>query len=149
MSRLTFNTGSRARASACGGSSLIEVMLAVALVAVSALGLVAAQVWTAREARATTLRESAAWIADSIAEATHTPAMGDAVLHQWSAWSSVLLPHGDASIGDGGAVATARVTWASVRDRPTAGDVVAEPAEPCGDVDAPAGSSCVALAFVK
>ncbi|RZF30827.1 hypothetical protein EVC45_05015 [Paraburkholderia sp. UYCP14C] len=147
MSRLTFDTG--ARASACGGSSLLEVMLAVALVAVSALGLIAAQLWTAREARAMTLRESAAWIADSIAEATRTPAMGDAALHQWSAWSSILLPHGDASIGGSGAVATSRVTWASVRDRSMAGDVIAEPAEPCGDVDAPAGSSCVALGFVK
>jgi Tfp pilus assembly protein PilV len=140
--------GLRKRASACGGSSLIEVMLAVALIAVSALGLIAAQVWTVREARAMTLRESAAWIADSVAEAMSMPSMGDAALNQWSARASALLPRGEASIGESGAVATARVTWASVRDRPAAGDVIDKP-EPCGDVDAPAGSSCIALAFVK
>ncbi|MBC8746728.1 Tfp pilus assembly protein PilV [Paraburkholderia sp. WC7.3g] len=149
MRRPALDIGSHGRASACGGSSLIEVMLAVVLVAVSALGLVAAQVWTAREARAMTLRESAAWIADSIAEATSTPSSGDAALNQWRVRASALLPHGEASIGASGEVATARVTWASVRDRPTAGDMIAQPAQPCGDVDAPVGSSCVALAFAK
>ncbi|MFP4889712.1 hypothetical protein [Paraburkholderia sp. EG304] len=149
MRRPAFHTRLRAHASACGGSSLIEVMLAVALVAVSALGLIAAQVWTAREARAMSLRESATWIADSIAEATRTPSVGNAALNQWSAWASVLLPHGDASVGESGAVAAARVTWASVRDRPTAGDGIGPSAEPCGGVDAPAGSSCVALAFAQ
>jgi Tfp pilus assembly protein PilV len=149
MRRPTLKTGLRAHASARGGSSLIEVMLSVALVAMSALGLIAAQVWSAREARAMTLRESAVWIADSIAEATRTPSTGDAALNQWSAWASVVLPHGDASIGGSGAVAAARVTWASVRDQPTADGLIARPAEPCGDVDAPAGSSCVALAFAK
>ncbi|MGF6634604.1 type IV pilus modification PilV family protein [Paraburkholderia sp. MM6662-R1] len=149
MRQHAFKTGLRVHASTCNGSLLIEVMLAVALVAVSALGLIAVQVWIAREARAMTLRESAAWIADSIAEATRTPSTGDVALNQWRTWASVLLPHGDASIGESGAVAAARVTWASVRDRPALGDASAQPAEPCGDVDAPAGSSCVALAFAK
>jgi Tfp pilus assembly protein PilV len=148
MRQPALDAGLRTHASVCGGSSLIEVMLAVALIAVSALGLIAAQVWTAREARAMTLRESAAWMADSVAEAMSTPSMGDAALNQWSALASVLLPHGEASIGESGAVATARVTWASVRDRPAAIDVI-DQSEPCGGVDAPAGSSCVALAFVK
>jgi Tfp pilus assembly protein PilV len=148
MRRPALKTGLRTRASACGGSSLIEVMLAVALIAVSALGLIAAQVWTAREARALTLRENAAWIADSVVEAMSTPPMGDAALNQWSARASALLPHGEASVGESGAIATARVTWASVRDRPAASGVIDKP-EPCGDVDAPPGSSCVALAFVK
>ena len=148
MRRATLKTGLRTRASACGGSSLIEVMLAVALIAVTTLGLIAAQVWTAREARAMALRENAAWLADSIAEATSTSIMGVAALNQWSARASALLPRGEASIGESGAVATARVTWASVQDRPAAGDVIDKP-ESCGDVDAPTGSSCVALAFVK
>jgi len=148
--RVSSSTFSRRCAPACGGSSLIEVMLAVALVAVTALGLIAAQVWIAREARAMTMRESAAWIADSIAEAMSVPSLGDAALNQWSAQASVVLPRGEASIGESGAVATARVTWTAVRDRPAAGsgDVIDKP-ESCGGVDAPAGSSCVALAFVK
>ena len=148
MRRPALKAGLRARILACGGSSLIEVMLAVALIAVTALGLIAAQVWIAREARAMTLRENAAWLADSIAEAASTSSMSDAALNQWSARASALLPRGEASIGESGAVATVRVTWASVQDRPAAGDLIDKPA-PCGDVDAPAGSSCVALAFVK
>ncbi|EEA01943.1 conserved hypothetical protein [Burkholderia sp. H160] len=148
MRRPTLNAGLRARASACGGSSLIEVMLAVALIAITTLGLIAAQVWTARQAHAMTLRENAAWLADSIAEAAGTSSMGDAAFNQWSARASVLLPHGEATISESGAVATARVTWASVQDRPAAGHVIDKP-EPCGGIDAPAGSSCVALAFAK
>lgn len=148
MRRRALETGSHTRAWVCGGSSLIEVMLAVALVAVSALGLIAAQVWTARETRALALRENAAWMADSLAEAMRTPSMGDAALNQWSARASLLLPHGEASIGESGAVAMARVTWAAVLDRPLAGGVIEQP-EPCGGIDAPTGSSCVALAFTK
>ncbi|HEY2025071.1 MAG TPA: hypothetical protein VGH68_28590 [Paraburkholderia sp.] len=141
---------SRQCARGCGGSSLIEVMLAVALVAVTALGLIAGQVWIAREARAMTMRESAAWIADSLAETMSVPSLADAALNQSSTQASVLLPHGEASIVESSAVATARVTWAAVRDRPGSGsgDVTDQPAS-CGGLDVPAGSSCVALAFAK
>jgi Tfp pilus assembly protein PilV len=148
MRRRAPRTGLRTSAWACGGSSLIEVMLAVALVAMSALGLIAAQVWTVREARSLALRENAGWMADSIAEAMRVPSMGGAALNRWSARASLLLPHGDASIGESGAVAVARVTWAAVQDRPVASGVIDQP-EPCGGVDAPTGSSCVALAFTK
>ncbi|WP_233828349.1 type IV pilus modification PilV family protein [Paraburkholderia sp. ZP32-5] len=152
VTRVSSLAPSRRCAPACGGSSLIEVMLAVALVAVTALGLIAAQVWIAREARAMAMRESAAWIADSVAEAMSVPSLGDAALNQLSAQAGVLLPHGEASIAESGGVATARVTWAAVRDRPGSGsgsgDVIDKP-ERCGGVDTPAGSSCVALAFAK
>ncbi|SMG43830.1 type IV pilus modification PilV family protein [Paraburkholderia susongensis] len=148
MMRFAPNTCLRKRATVCAGSSLIEVMLAVALIAVTALGLIAGQLWSAREARAMTLRESAAWIADSVAEAMRGSLANAAALNQWNARAGVLLPHGEASTGESGAVATARVTWASVRDLPGAGDVIDKP-ESCGGVEAPAGTSCVALAFVK
>ncbi|NML30747.1 type IV pilus modification PilV family protein [Paraburkholderia antibiotica] len=148
MTRIPSNSSRRASVSACGGNSLIEVMLAVALIAVTALGLIASQLWTAREARAMAMRENAAWIADSVAEAMSMSSSGDAALNQWSARASVLLPRGEASIGEGGAVATARVTWASVQDRPAAGEVIDKP-ESCGGVEVPAGISCVALAFAR
>ncbi|MCC8401310.1 hypothetical protein LJ655_05265 [Paraburkholderia sp. MMS20-SJTN17] len=148
MRRSVLDTGLRARASACVGSSLIEVMLAVALIAITTLGLIAAQVWTAREARAMALRENATWLADSIAEAASTSSMGELALNQWSARARAALPHAEVSIGESGAVATARVTWAFVQDRPAAGHVIDKP-ESCGGIDAPAGSSCVALAFAK
>lgn len=148
MTRYSTNPRLRGYASTCGGSSLIEVMLAVALTAVTALGLIAGQLWTAREARAMTLREHAAWIADSVAEAMCAPSMIDAATTQWNARASVLLPHGEASVGASGAVAAARVTWASVQDMPHADDVIDKP-ESCGGVAAPPGSSCIALAFAQ
>lgn len=131
-----------------GGSSLIEVMLAVALMAVTALGLVAGQLWTAREARAMATREHAAWIADSVAEAMREPSAGDAAIRQWSARATVLLPHGEASVTERSGVFIASVTWRALRDMPRADDVIDKP-ESCGGADVPTGASCVALAFAK
>jgi Tfp pilus assembly protein PilV len=136
------------RASASSGSSLIEVMLAVALMAVTTLGLIAGQLWTAREARAMALREQAAWIADSVAEAMRTPASANAATRQWNSRATALLPHGEASSGDSAGVAVARVTWTSVRDNAANGEVIDKP-ESCGGADVPAGTSCVALAFIR
>ncbi|KAA0998378.1 hypothetical protein FVF58_44675 [Paraburkholderia panacisoli] len=132
----------------CRGSSLIELMLAVALMAVTALGLIAGQLWIAREARAMSMREHATWIADSVVEATYAPATADAATRQWSARASVLLPRGEASVTGSAAVAAALVTWTSVRDMPSADGVIDQP-ESCGTADVPAGSSCVALAFAQ
>lgn len=130
------------------GSSLIEVMLAVALMAVTALGLIASQLWTAREARATAMREQAVWIADSLAEAMRVPSAGGSALQQLNARASSLLPHGEAAVSESGGVSSARVTWAALRDTPHTGDVIDKP-ESCGGVDVPVGSSCVVLAFTK
>lgn len=131
-----------------GGNSLIEVMLAVALMAVTALALIAGQLWSAREARAMAMRERAVWIADSMAEAARTPAALEAAIRQWNVGATTLLPHGEASVVDSGGVATARVTWTSVSDMPGANEGIDKP-ESCGGVDIPAGTSCVALAFAK
>jgi Tfp pilus assembly protein PilV len=148
MSRSLQNPYSRRCESKCRGSSLIEVMLAVALMAVTALGLIAGQLWTAREARAMAMREHAAWIADSVAEAMCVPSAGDSAIRQWSARAALVLPHGEASVRDNDGVSAARVTWAALRDMPYSDDVIDKPA-PCGGADLPAGSSCVALAFAR
>ena len=131
-----------------GGSSLIEVMLAVALMAVTALGLIAGQLWTAREARAMAMREHAAWIADSVAEAMREPSAGDSAIRQWSARAAALLPHGEALVGESSGVSAARVTWTALRDMPRVDDAIDKP-ESCGGADVRASSSCVALAFAK
>ncbi|TDY25334.1 hypothetical protein B0G81_5795 [Paraburkholderia sp. BL6665CI2N2] len=148
MSRYPQSPHPRCREFRWVGSSLIEVMLAVALIAVTALGLIAGQLWTAREARAMSLREHAAWIADSVAEAMCAPTSGDSATRQWSARAAKLLPHGEASVSGIGGVSAARVTWASLRDLPHSDDVIDKPA-PCGGADLPVGSSCVVLAFAK
>jgi Tfp pilus assembly protein PilV len=131
-----------------GGSSLIEVMLAVALMAVTTLGLIAGQLWTAREARAMAMREHAAWIADSVVEAMYEPSAGDFAIRPWSTRAATLLPHGEASVQARGGVSTALVTWTALRDMPRADDVIDKP-ESCGGADVPPGASCVALAFAK
>jgi Tfp pilus assembly protein PilV len=148
MTRYPSNSQPCRRASTSTGSSLIEVMLAVGLMAVTALGLIAGQMWTAREARAMAMREQAAWIADSVAEAMRLPASADAATRQWNSRATALLPHGEVSSGDSAGVAVARVTWTSIRDMPANGEVIDKP-ESCGGVDVPTGISCVALAFTR
>ena len=130
------------------GSSLLEVMLSVALMAVTALGLIAGQVWTAREARAMAMREHAAWIADSVAEAMSANSAGDAALRQWGARASTLLPHGQVLVADSGGISLARVSWTALRDLPRIDGMIDRP-ESCGGADLPFGSTCVALAFIK
>jgi Tfp pilus assembly protein PilV len=133
----------------CVGDSLIEVMLAVALMAVTTLGLMAAHLWTARDARAMAMREQAVWIADSIAESMHAPGTNDTAVRQWSARAAALLPKGETSMNVvDSAVSTVRVTWAMLRNVPRSGEVIDKP-EPCGGQDAPAGAACVALAVAK
>ncbi len=148
MRRLSLRPRPRYYTFTCDGSSLIEVMLAVALMAVTALGLIAGQLWTAREAHATALREHAAWIADSVAEATCAPAASDAAIRQWNARAAALLPHGQASVEGSGGLSAARVTWVAPRDMPPADNIIDKP-ESCGGADVPTGLSCVALAFAK
>lgn len=130
------------------GSSLLEVMLAVALMAITGLGLIAGQLWTARESRAMAMREHAAWIADSIAEAMYFSSAADAAVRQWSTRAAALLPHGEATLTTGGATSAALVTWTALRETPHTDDVIDRP-ETCGTANLPAGSTCVALAFVK
>lgn len=144
-------TGAQRKEAGNRGSSLIEVLLAVALMAVTALGLIAAQLWTAREARTTALREHAAWIADSVAEAlcgACSSSAGESAMRQWTARASTLLPHAEVSVVESGGVSAARVTWLSVRDMPRTNELIDKP-ESCGGADVPSGFSCVALAFAK
>jgi Tfp pilus assembly protein PilV len=130
------------------GASLIEVMLAVALTAVTALGLIASQLWIAREARAAASREHAAFVADAVAEAARAPTGGDVALRQWSARAASLLPQGDASVSERGGVSFARVTWSAAATLRTPGEIIDKP-ESCGDLALSANRSCVALAFAK
>jgi Tfp pilus assembly protein PilV len=134
------------------GASLIEVMLAIALMAVTALGLIAAQLWIAREARASALREQAAFVADAVAEASRVTGGvtgGDAGVQQWKTRAARLLPQGDASVTvrDAG-ISLARVTWTAVSNLPASIDYIDKP-ESCGDVTLPSGTACLAMAFVQ
>jgi Tfp pilus assembly protein PilV len=140
---------SRVRLLRQSGASLTEVMLAVALMAVTALGVITAPLWIAREARAAALREQAALVADAVAEASRAPGGGDAVLRQWKTRAASLLPQGDVSTSEHGAgVSFARVTWWAVSNLPPGAEIVDKP-ESCGDAGLSAGMGCIAMAFVQ
>jgi Tfp pilus assembly protein PilV len=131
------------------GGTLIEVMLAVALTAVTALGLIATQLWMARHANAMAVRERAAWVADSLVEAMHGPWASSFDPAQWQVRVASILPRGQASVIDQAAgVSSARVTWAALRETSGTGDVMDMP-ESCGGVTMPTGTSCIAIAFAK
>jgi Tfp pilus assembly protein PilV len=124
-------------------------MIAVAMMAITALGLIASQLWIAREARASALREHAALLADAVIEASRAPVSGEVALRQWNARAASVLPAGEASVGDGGGgVSTARVMWSAVRNTQGQGELIDKP-ESCGEVVVPAGMSCIAMAFAK
>ncbi|WP_248320468.1 prepilin-type cleavage/methylation domain-containing protein [Caballeronia sp. Sq4a] len=121
------------------GDSLMEVMIALALAAVTALGIVAVQSALARGERLALLRERATLIADSVAEGIRSDADRAAVLSQWQAIASSTLPDGDVAVldrADGVRVAT--VSW-HADDR----------ADPCPEPQAKPLASCIALAFAR
>jgi Tfp pilus assembly protein PilV len=135
------------------GTTLLEVMLAVLLTAVTALGVLAAQLWATRDARANAMREQAVLIADAAIEARR-PVSRDgtaaaAALRQWQTRAASLLPHGAVSMSSvGGDASTVQVTWDVHANLPHSGDVIDLPV-PCGDVAVPANTGCVVLAFAE
>jgi Tfp pilus assembly protein PilV len=121
------------------GDSLIEVMIALSLTAVTALGIVAVQSALARGERAALLRERAALIADSVAEGIRGDADRAAIVSQWQARAAAMLPAGDAAVSDrADGVRVATVSWRA-EDR----------SDPCPEPQARPLTSCIALAFAR
>ncbi|HVE10320.1 MAG TPA: hypothetical protein VNE00_23905 [Paraburkholderia sp.] len=132
------------------GATLLEVMLAVLLTAVMALGVLAAQLWATRDARANALREQAALLADAAIEARRPAARdGAAAFTQWQTRAASLLPHGAVTLSHAGdAPSLMRVTWDAQATLPRSGELIDLPV-PCGDVALPANTGCVSLAFAE
>ena len=121
------------------GDSLLEVMIALALTAVTALGLVAVQGALARGERAALLRERAALIADSVAEGVRNDADRAAIVSQWQARASSMLPMGEVAVSDrADGVRVAMVSWRA-EDR----------SDPCPEPQAKPLTSCIAVAFAR
>lgn len=122
----------------CHGDSLIEVLIAMSLAAVTALGMIAAQTWLARNERALLTRERATLIADSIAEGIWLDSDRDPVLARWRSRAAILLPHGDVALLDrGDGLRLALVKWRSDAD------------EPCAEPEGGNKLACVAVAFAR
>ncbi|KXU89455.1 hypothetical protein CR51_33420 [Caballeronia megalochromosomata] len=121
------------------GDSLIEVMIALMLTAVTALGLVSVQSALARGERAALLRERAALVADSIAEGIRSETDRAAIVPQWQARASSMLPAGDVAVSDrADGVRIATVSWRA-DDR----------SDPCPEPQARPLTSCIAVAFAR
>lgn len=121
------------------GDSLIEVMIALSLTAVTALGVIGVQSALARSERMALLRERAALIADSVAEGIRSDADRAAVVSQWRARAASMLPAGDVALYDrADGVRVAAVSW-HAEDR----------SDPCPEPQAPPLTSCIAVAFAR
>ncbi|SAL67315.1 hypothetical protein AWB74_03814 [Caballeronia arvi] len=121
------------------GDSLIEVMIALSLAAVTALGIVAMQSALARGERAALLRERASLVVDSIAEGVRSNADRAAVVSQWQTRVASMLPSGEIAITDrADGVYVATVSWRA-EDR----------SDPCPEPQAKPLTSCVAVAFAR
>ncbi|CAD6541453.1 prepilin-type N-terminal cleavage/methylation domain-containing protein [Paraburkholderia sabiae] len=128
------------------GQTLMEVLVAVAVTAVTVLGLIAVQLAIARDARGMSYRVQAALVADAIAEAARAPNANVAAANQWKTRAASLLPKGDAGIVGGSDPAYARATWAWQAS--LSYDIIDAPVS-CGDGDVPQGMQCVAIAFSR
>lgn len=137
---MTGNGGRRAQAP--HGDSLIEVLIALSLMAVTALGVIGAQTWLARNERAMLNIQRATSIADSIAEGIRRDADRDPVLTQWRSLAASMLPEGDVALLERGeGLRVALVKW-------RASDSGTE-AAPCIEPEAGAKRACVAVAFAR
>ncbi len=91
------------------GTSLLEAMLAVALLAAVMLAVAGSQLAMARAQRATIWRERALWLADARIERLHVAAQADDGL---AARAAASLPGGAMTRGDGpGGISYAVVGW--------------------------------------
>jgi Tfp pilus assembly protein PilV len=131
------------------GGTLLEALVALTLMAVAALGVMSSQWWMARGERALAMRERAAFVVDSVAEAVRGSTPESAALAQWGAYAADLLPRADVSVreqGDG--LSLSIVRWAAPSDAMRGlpdGSGPGACAAAGGTVDAP----CAALAFVR
>ncbi|MFM0136112.1 type IV pilus modification PilV family protein [Caballeronia grimmiae] len=121
------------------GDSLLEVMIALSITAVTALGFVALQSVLARGERSALIRERAALIADSVVEGIRSDADRASIVSQWQARAAAMLPDADISVQDrADGVRVATVSWRA-DDR----------ADPCPEPQARPRTSCIVVAFAR
>jgi Tfp pilus assembly protein PilV len=128
------------------GGTLLEALVALALMAVSALGVVSTQWWIARAENDSAMRERAAFIADSIVEAMRGSASEPAALSQWATYAADTLPNAEVSVREtGNALPSSIVRWTSARQDPSASSGQGA----CHAAAGIAEPSCAAIAFVR
>ena len=124
------------------GDSLIEVLIALSLTAVTALGIIGSQLWLARNERSLMARELATSIADSVAEGIRRNTDRDPIVTQWRMRAAALLPDGDVDVLDrGDGLRIAVVKWRAQASN--ADEAV------CAEPGVGAKHACVTVAFAR
>jgi Tfp pilus assembly protein PilV len=127
------------------GATLLEVALAMAVMAVCVLGQLGTQIAVARHARAASERERAAFAADAIAEASLGASARAA--DEWKARVPAIVPHGTVALaGAGGEGVVVIVTWAASRYTLAP---VSTPPDTCNGVAVGQDHACISLGFAK
>lgn len=132
------------------GSSLLEVLIALTLLAVTMLGALAGQWWASGGERLAQQRAHAVAIAASVAEAMRGPAPTAPVLARWQARAAVSLPDADVFVSDEAqGLSQAIVRWAMPRSSEGGEAMLDQRAElACPRAAMRAGHACVAVPFV-
>jgi Tfp pilus assembly protein PilV len=124
---------------------LLEVSLAMAIMALCAVGLMGTQLAIARHAQSAATRERAAFAADAMVEAMALPDVR--AVDVWKARISTIVPDGLAVFSiQGSDTEIATVTWAFAGHATATGAVVPSA---CGGVVSASGRDCIALAFAR
>jgi len=135
------------------GSTLLEVAVALGIMATCALGLMSTHLGTARHAQVAQVRERAAFAASAFAEALRAAGGAGpttAATDKGKALTAAILPDGQSSTSSaGGDASIATVSWAAARFVAAPGSAVPSRAASCIEATVPEGRDCVALAFLR
>jgi Tfp pilus assembly protein PilV len=143
---------SRASGRGALGATLLEVAIALGVMAMCGLGLVSTQLGLARHAQQAAARTHATFAADALAEAARVAAPGvtGAVADRWKALAAGIVPEGRlATSSAGGGATLATVTWLAAAHVAASGVTAVSSTASCIDVVVPSGHNCVAVAFLR
>ncbi len=141
---------SRASERGVRGSTLLEVAIALGVMAMCGLGLMSTQLGVARHAQLAAARERAVFTADAIAEAARVAGASGSPIDRWKALTASVVSEGQLTTSSaGGDASIASVSWVATPFGAASGSAAASRVAPCLDATAPAGRACVALAFLR
>ncbi|MEA3120008.1 MAG: type pilus assembly protein PilV [Paraburkholderia sp.] len=129
------------------GGSLLELLVALSIVAVTMAGAVASQLLAVRIERSTAQREHALLVATSVAESMRGSLYGAPALRHWQAYAASVLPDGEIAVVErSSGVALAVVRWAEPR---SASWTSLSARNGCPGESARAELACAAIPFVR
>jgi Tfp pilus assembly protein PilV len=129
------------------GASLLELLIALSIVAVTMTGAVASQLLAVRIERSAAQRERALLVAISVAESMRGRLYGAPALPHWQAYAATALPKGEISVVDRSpGVALAVVRWAEPR---SASWPQFSARDGCPGESARSELACAAIPFVR